>query len=178
MKLDRTGQRALLERLSKSYPGFDDGVLTDLRTPGGPYDAHIWTGNESNQREAIFDLAYLREHGLVSYSEKEAYNQTQTPLSGIRITAKGLDFLAEDGGLGAILGVVTVRLHDETIKILVEGKLAQSQLPETEKATLIARVRGLGGTGMRRLVDKLCEAGIDKAAEHLPDIIESIGKVF
>ncbi len=42
-----------------------------------------------------------------------------------RITAKSIDLLEDDGGVSAILGVVTAKLHEDTIRnlVLAEVKL-------------------------------------------------------
>ena len=85
--VDREFQRELLTTLAKSYPNRVDLAPTPKQSR---------------------NLVYLAEHGLV--------DNTQTkPLGGgidvhaSAITAKGLDFLANDGGLSAILGVVEVK---------------------------------------------------------------------
>ena len=45
---------------------------------------------------------------------------------GARITAKGIDFLEDDGGLSAILGVVTVKLHADTLREMLAKKIDAS----------------------------------------------------
>lgn len=39
----------------------------------------------------------------------------RSTLAGATITARGMDFLPDDGGIGAILGMVAGRLHEETL---------------------------------------------------------------
>lgn len=82
-----------------------------------------------------------------------------------------MDFLADDGGLSAILGVVTIKLHDDTIKALIEGRILQSDLPEPEKKRFLAQLRELPAETTKHLVLKLVDLGLDKA----PTAIETIG---
>lgn len=93
---------------------------------------------------------------------------------GGNITAKGMDFLADDGGLSAVLGVVTIKLHDDTIKALIEARILASSLPEPEKKRLIDRLRELRAETTKHLVLKLVDLGLDKSQEA----IELIGNIL
>ena len=42
----------------------------------------------------------------------------------------------DDGGLSAILGVVTVKLHSDTIQALLNTKIDQADIPPEEKSKL------------------------------------------
>ncbi len=91
MQLNRAMQLEILRCLRDAYP-----EVIEVRTIPGSDDADF-QGN----------LFYLTEHDLVAseavrdFPEKEIFTA--------QITAKGLDFLEDDGGLGAILGKITVR---------------------------------------------------------------------
>jgi hypothetical protein len=55
-------------------------------------------------------LQYLAEHGLVNSGVRKSQSgdtEDQWYEVGTKITAKGLDFLADDGGLSALLGAGT-----------------------------------------------------------------------
>ncbi|EIR5426104.1 hypothetical protein LW795_005216, partial [Salmonella enterica] len=49
------------------------------------------------------------------------------------ITHKGIDFIRDDGGLGAILNVQTVKFHDSTITAL-EDIIRVANLPDEKKS--------------------------------------------
>jgi len=87
-----------------------------------------------------------------------------------RITAAGMDFLADDGGVGAILGVVTVKIHEDTIKQLIEARIAGSDLPEEEKRPLLQAVRELPGEAIKHLTTRLLDLGLD----NLPGAVSLI----
>ena len=53
-----------------------------------------------------------------------------------KITAKGVDFIRDDGGLSAILSVQTVKLHEDTLKELLSIAIQQAKLPEPEKESI------------------------------------------
>lgn len=152
MKLDRELQLELLKKLADSYPQTTNIQRWESESPG-----------------TNCNLAYLSEHGLCDFNTAGTY-LGDIPISA-RITAKGMDFLADDGGLSAILGVVTIRLHDDTIKAIIETRIMQSDLPEPAKKRMIDRLRSLGGEATKHLLLKSLDYGLDKA----PDAIEKIG---
>jgi hypothetical protein len=92
--LDRAVQRQILELLREHYPR-GATAANDLKL-----------GN----KQAAANLRYLEEHGLCKSGVKLGEG-VSIQFSQSTITAAGLDFLADDGGLSAILGVVTVKLH-------------------------------------------------------------------
>jgi hypothetical protein len=138
MKLDRTYQRELLEMLAQSYPSAHDvGEVLD----GADADGHA--------RYAA-NMIYLEEHGLVQSGLVEtAVGHILHTLP--RITARGMDFLADDGGLSAILGMVTVKLHEDTLKDLIGQKIAESNLPAPEKSRLLDQIKALPAEAIKHL---------------------------
>lgn len=153
MKLDRELQLELLKKLADSYPDTRDVQRWESEFPG-----------------AMSNLAYLSEHGLCDL-QTIAVSSVNVPFKA-RITAKGMDFLADDGGLSAILGVLTIRLHDDTIKLLIETKILQSDLPEPEKKRFLDQLRELPAETTKHLVMKLVDLGLEKG----PQTIDTIGR--
>lgn len=151
-KLDRGVQRALLHRLRDAYPVRVQAK--DLQSLAEGTSLRV-------------NVAYLGEHGLIEATFYENLSSGPT-LGQARITARGLDFLAEDGGLSAILGVVTVRLHEDTLKELVAAKIQASDLPRTEKQRFLDQLRSLPGETTKHLVLRLVDAGLDNWQRALP----------
>jgi hypothetical protein len=148
--LDRNHQRTLLEELRDSYPE----VLAF-----GP-------GNDENSRRQAVNLHYLLEHGLIagrvlpSLSAGNAF--------AVRISAKGLDFLQDDGGLSAILGVVTVKLHDDTIRKLIQKRIDDDPNLAPQDKNKAREVLGtLSSKAMATVVEELTKKGL----EHFPNLI-------
>lgn len=83
------------------------------------------------------------------------------PVLSARLTHKGFDFIQDGGGLGAILDVVTVKLHEDTLKAIIESKLLASDLPEPEKKRFLSQLRELAGEATKHLALKLLDAGMD-----------------
>ncbi|HDS1550636.1 TPA: hypothetical protein QEK98_002890 [Stenotrophomonas maltophilia] len=144
-KLDRTSQRLILEALADEYP-----EAVSVKRLYGTIEAYKLTPN----------ISYLEEHGLVkaSYSGDKESGHSATVAS---ITHKGLDFIQDDGGLGAILDVVTVKLHEETLKAIIESKVLASDLSESEKNRFVGQLRELPGEATKHLVLRLLDAGMD-----------------
>ena len=158
MVLDREFQLELLRKYAHVYPN---------RT----YEN--WKVLGHDERKVAANLFYLQDHGLIQIAGQLS-NEGSLIYQGGNITAKGMDFLADDGGLSAILGVVTIKLHDDTIKSLIENKILESDLPEPEKKRLLDQLRELPGAATKHLVLKLVDLGLEKA----PTAIEVIGKVL
>lgn len=148
--IDRSLQKSLLERLAQRYPDHC-------------YD--LFEKDDPNEHKKIANILYLEEHGLL----KSGLTQTLSGSfisQGTKITARGLDFLADDGGLTAILGTVTVKLHADTVKELLEKKVRNSDLPQHEKGLLLKKIAELGSEALKTATNKLVEQGID----NLPNV--------
>lgn len=148
--LDRALQRRLLEQISKAYPAF-------VR----PEEL----GYEQSDPAWVQNLSYLEEHGLV---KNRGVQPTDGPPCIVlsKITAGGNDFLAEDGGLSAVLNVVTVRFEAETLKALLAQKVDASSLPIEEKSRIKEMLQKAGEEGLKKATTLLIEA----AVKHAPDI--------
>jgi len=154
MKLDRELQNQMLTKLAESYPGISQDSM--------------FTGGATEDMNA--NMAYLLEHGLIRANVSHPINGAPI-VGGPRITAKGLDFLADDGGLSAILGVVTVRFEAETLKALIESKIMESQEAPEDKKRLITGLRSLSSESIKHLTMQL----LDKGLTNLPDAMQTIG---
>ncbi len=149
MHMDRGRQLRILELLANGYPDF-----VDVR--------RLWEEDNSVARELI----YMAEHRLIEVRRPRSISETM-PVAEAKLTARGVDFLQDDGGLSAILGVVTIKIHDETLKQLIAARIEQSELPQPEKQRFLARLRSLPADATRHLVLKLVEKGLD----HAPDAV-------
>lgn len=158
MRIDREMQCRVLSFLKKKYPlpGTDSAFLDELHSAVGGGDHGNLTAN----------ILYLEEHGLLVSGLVYRGARFELSRSGMRITAKGLDFLEDDGGLSAVLNCVTVRVHDDTIARL-ESFLAQAPLPEAEKNHLRRRLQELPFDAIKHLLCKLLDLGLEQAPAAL-----------
>ena len=150
--LDRNLQREILKELnniypdSKTYEYWIDAAIAQvvgvIETVG---EAELYIAKRSA------NLRYLAEHGLVVCNDK---NLSAT----VKITAKGIDFLTDDGGLSAILGVVTVRLHSDTIQALLDAKINEANIPPEEKSRLKGILSKMGGVALAKFTEKAIDA--------------------
>lgn len=139
--LDRHLQREMLDTLAWSYPNSADVSETF------PHVAENVTR---------VNLCYLGEHGLVSLQTAEL--DEGLIVTDAKITARGLDFLQDDGGLGAVLGVVTVKLHDETIKKLLSDKVRETVEDPTVRDRLLEAIKDLPAEATKRIAARYREA--------------------
>jgi hypothetical protein len=159
MKLDRTLQLDLLNRLAEAYP-----KTVQVQT---------WLKESENVNP---NLHYLSQHDLIDGSVSQELGGSVRFLQA-RINAKGLDFLADDGGLSAILGVVTVKIHQDTIRQMLLQRVASADMPPEEKATLVEKIRALPGKGFEKLTEKLLEKGADGLLEQAPRLLDLLSQI-
>lgn len=139
--LDRAKQRELLSLLRAEYPD-------SVNIQGRP-----------DHEEASRNLLYLEEHDLVKNNTSKAMNASASVIMS-KITAKGIDFLAEDGGLTAVLGVVTVRLEAESIRALITARLDQADVPAPQRTSLKAALHTMSSEALKTLTKRLVEEAL------------------
>ena len=152
MILDREMQKTLLIDLRRHYPAkvSPESFLPDWATEDGIDLKHAQ------------NLNYLAEHDLVEIDTVMCMDSA-SPVPEIRrarITSRGLDFLEDDGGLSAILGTVTVRLHADTIRDLIETRIAESDAPAAEKRRMVDTLKAMPEEGLKHLTTKLIDYGL------------------
>ncbi len=163
MALDRKLQLELLTKIAECYPfAWDDF--------GGD------TESEQYIKSAI-NLNYLKGHGLIA-EKSTSVKPSMTGNGGGRvfimtpvITEKGLDFLQDDGGLSAILNVVTVRFETETLRAILNAKINQSDLSQEQKQSMTLALEELPAESIKHLTTKL----LDECVDNLPATILLIG---
>lgn len=145
--LDRNRQKQILEALAACYPNNSTDVI-DVQSSAD-----------------LANLCYLKEHELVKASLRPTLGGTLM-FQGAQITAKGMDFLADDGGLSAILGAITIKLHADSIKELLNLRIASLDIPAEKRNWLQDQVNSLSGETLKVITKSLVEQGLN----HIPDL--------
>lgn len=116
---------------------------------------------------------YLADHGLMTAK----FHNTPSGIVAIhmQITGRGLDHLSADGGLSAELGVVTIRLHEDSLKALIEDRVKQAGLDPEEQHQWIAALRSLPAASTKHLALKLIDAALAQAPSALHIIRTALG---
>lgn len=138
-------QRELLSRMQKVYPD----TLTQI--------------DDIDLPTLVSQLSYLEGHGLCDAGLMP--NMVGYSWIGCRITVAGLDFLADDGGLTAILGVVTIKLHADTVRDLLAAKVDSSELPPAKKSAIKSALQKLSGTALQAATGDLVKMGFGARAK-------------
>ncbi|MGP4732709.1 MULTISPECIES: hypothetical protein [unclassified Psychrobacter] len=162
MLLDREMQLAILTELSETYPS---SVNISEKYDYGSDDYYKFIAN----------LAYLKDHKLISeksllVSPSMQGESFQPHLASI--THIGMDFLADDGGLSAILGVVTIKFEAEQFRTILESMILSSNLPTERKQTMIDALRELPAESIKHLTTRIVDAGWDNL-DSLMTIIQN-----
>ncbi len=154
MELDREYQRKFLKELADAYP--QEVFYNDVKKAPDKWKAY------ENYR-------YLKEHGLV---EGRQIDFVSGEISfSVKATAKGIDFINENG-LSQILGVVTVKLHEDTIRDMIALRIQDSSLPKEKKSHLLSSLKSLPADAIRHLTMRLLDKGLD--AVNLYDLLTGI----
>jgi len=151
MKPDRLLQQKVLESLREQYPEIID--IAEL-----PF----------YQRDAQFmgNLFYLEEHGLIQAVAKRVDVFGAPPeIFSAKATAKGIDFLEDDGGVDAILKTITIKFDPEDLRKLIEAKIEKSPLKPEEKNSILKVIKQLPAEGLKELSKKLINLGLDHAQD-------------
>lgn len=153
----------MMRKMQISYPSYYD------------FDTD-YPSDHPDRDDALKNLYYLCEHGLV---KPNSIHVSQSIGGGFGIqfgastlTHKGMDFLADDGGLSAILGVVTVKFEADQLKLLLESKVMATDLPPADKHRLIDGLRSLSAESIKHLTTKIVDLGWDNLGT-LTRIIQS-----
>ncbi|WP_051267794.1 hypothetical protein [Kingella kingae] len=101
------------------------------------------------------NLLYLIEHQLIEI--KKDVSTFETKNFFLSITHKGIDFLEQDGGLSAILNVVTIKLHSDTIRELLEAKIDAANISEDEKNSFKESIKTIKDAALEKLTEKAIE---------------------
>lgn len=149
---DRAIQRRILEVLREAYPGAN---LDPKPAEFGLQEA----------RDLVRESMYLQEHGLLALRAFDYVDGEGPELTELRITAKGIDFLADDGGLGAILGVVTIRLDSSPILDQLIAAIERSPADPTVKKSLVKQVKTLPAEVVKEVAVEAAKTGL----AHLPN---------
>ncbi|WP_226571276.1 hypothetical protein [Mangrovibacter yixingensis] len=158
-KFDRGLQRQLLQVLYEASPNpIEPDVFQKLQDSFGSEDA------------IAANLLYLEGHDLIVSGIKKGINDYVINLNRLEITAKGIDFIRDDGGLGAIINVLTIQLHGETLDELEKIINSSGSATPEDKKKLLSQLRSLPSDAIKHLTLQL----LGKGLEHLPDAFHII----
>ena len=156
--LDRELQYKILLELKSSYPQLGD--FSDELMSHPMFEQNLY---------------YLTERGLIEHCKINAtfagkYNRSFSV--GFKITVVGLDFLEEDGGIGAILNTITVKFDAKNLRDLMTEGILLSSLPQDKKTLLRKAVGRASESALREIVTSLVKKGISV----LPDAVSVIAR--
>lgn len=153
MLLDRQMQSDILHKLL--------GVFPDT------YNFDTDDKFNNNQKKLFANLYYLQQHGLIA---KDSVIFTKTlgdyergqGINRAEITHKGIDFLLDDGGLSAILNILTVKFEAEQFKSLLQSQILNSTaISDDKKRDYLEYIKGLPNEAIVHLMTKFIDFGIN-----------------
>lgn len=162
-KFDREVQKQLLQGLYDAHPeDISEEFINSIEEAFG------------SENGLISNLIYLEEHGLITSGLEYNLDDCEINYGKLRIINDGVDFIRDDGGLGAILRVMNVRLHYETLDELERIINASTSATNERKQKLISQLRSLPSDAIKQLTIRLLGQGLD----HLPDAFHIIQKAL
>lgn len=147
MKLDRSLQLQILKTLRDAYPNvINNKAINDI----------------SNDHDSLMaNMIYLEEHNFID--SKKPANLNEIIIA--KITATGLDFLEDDGGLSAILKTVYIKIDPEDLKQILSNKIIKSDITQDKKNTLLTQIKNLPSETLKIINQKLVNLGLDNAQD-------------
>ena len=158
VNIDRVLQNQILKVAADCYPRSVNYELDELF-------------KNLDEKKIAANLTYLAEHKLLKEHPIIESVDGIFSLGVICITHRGIDFLADDGGLSTILNVLTVKFEANTLKAIIENKINQSDLDPEHKQSMIDSLRELPAESIKHLTTELLTRGLD----NIPAAILLIG---
>lgn len=147
-KIDRAFQREILLKLYDVFPH--------------RYNFPEYKGEE--REKLLLNLYYLQQHGLIGEKSVIPHNyidgKRDFELNLVEISHRGIDFLLEDGGLSAILGVVTIKFEKQQLREILEQQIRQSDLPEQKKSDLLQHIQNVGIDVLKDIFKQFIQDGL------------------
>ena len=112
-----------------------------------------------SDEEFFPNAMYLEEHGLVVTNALYGFQGVIIETHLMKITAKGIDFILQDGGLGAILGVQTIKFHRSAVVVL-EDLISLSNISDPEKDKAKTKLSEMTTESLKTIVQTVTTAGL------------------
>lgn len=163
MELDRELQNKILSYLADVFP--------DQTTP----EHFKAVQGMAPERRLIANLLYLEEHRLITSGLMCSLDgKFNISSSQLRITKDGLDFIAADGGLNAILRTLVVKVHLDSLAQF-ERLLLQSSLSQQDKKKYVDQLKELPADATKHLVLRMLDLAMENAPRALQLLQTSLG---
>jgi hypothetical protein len=152
---DRKLQLKILEELKTAYP--NEISIPEMTS----YYA---------DPDFMANLFYLYGHGLIN---GDATGGIVKAMFSVGITEKGIDFLADDGGLSAIFNKVHVKFDEEDLSKLLTIGLAKTEMPVETKKEVLKTIKGLPAEGIKTVYTHLLNLGL-KNWKEIPQLVQHV----
>ncbi|MBX9484462.1 hypothetical protein HL273_19090 [Yersinia enterocolitica] len=145
-KFDRELQKYILTNCIAVYPGY---------TSWNQFPPEI---QDYGDDVLCANILYLNEHRLITIRNQKS-DDLYTFLDNMKATATGVDFMLQDGGIGAILGVHTFKFHKDAVVVL-EDLIAISNMSKDEKERAKSALSELPLEALKSVVQAVTTAGL------------------
>lgn len=127
-----------------------------------------------SEEQLSYNLNYLKDANLLS----KAFDNLEARLGDYELTRLGHDFIEKNGGLtrkiSEKLNTVFIKINEEQFKALLIARIEKSELPISQKESIITEINNLPSALITHLATTLLDAGL----ENLPNALQSIGIGF
>lgn len=123
------------------------------------------------------NLWYLEKHNLIK--AHLSWNKDDSVTIGrMSITQDGVDFLEDDGGIGAMLKKVHIKFDSNDLKLIIASQIDKTNLPGDEKTAMKNILTTIKSDGMKAVVTELVKTGITKTPDLMQLIQTALTQVF
>ncbi|MBP6083525.1 MAG: hypothetical protein KA732_19915 [Providencia sp.] len=163
-KFDRELQFIILNAAIDAYP-YPTRLSNFIGFETARFDAE-------EEHKLKVNIAYLIEHGVIEteFGRRHASIPIFELLCSIQATKKGIDFMANDGGLSAILNVTTIKFHHDAIQEIANLIEKTVQDPE-DKQKFLTQLKQLPYETTKHISLEL----VSKGLTQIPDVVRWLG---
>lgn len=152
----RALQNEILRLASDTYPAFCRWKLNEIPDLKIKYPVIFSSSTDQLWKE----VNYLQGHGLLVLDSACSHNPGIEGIIGfIKATTNGIDFMLNDGGLGAILNVQTIKFHRDAVVVL-EDLIAISNMSDEQKEKAKSTIGEMTTEALKTVVQAATTAGI------------------
>ncbi|HDL7822517.1 TPA: hypothetical protein PXP39_000306 [Yersinia enterocolitica] len=167
-KFDRELQNKILTLTLERYP---HGVKFISKSFGHAYGYHseppidkdIETViNGYSESQIATNLHYLYEHELIEPARPIMSKETAISCFEFKATRHGVDLMLSDGGLSAILNIVTVRFDTQALDVIIDVITKSPEGSAADKKKLLSQLQSLPADATKHLMLKSLDEGLRK----------------
>lgn len=158
--MDKVTQNQILEFLKNNYPN-------EVYFP-----EHEQFKDRIQNQEFQAALYYLSEHNLIELKNIRRAIGVHGQVLGAKMLAKGMDYLAPDGGLTEYFNAITVKFDAENIRQTIYDHINSSEIDNEKKKGILSHLKNFSVDTLHEIAQQAILKGLENP-HFLSQLIEN-----